>query len=67
MNREAEASDALLEFIQHVGIPSALYTEGSKTQTLGSWKALVKQHHIKTTETGPNSPWQNRAEAGIRD
>jgi hypothetical protein len=67
MKREAEASDALLEFIQHVGIPSALHTDGSKTQTLGSWKALVKQHHIKTTETEPNSPWQNRAEAAIRE
>jgi hypothetical protein len=42
MKREAEASDALLEFIQHVGIPSALHTDGSKTQTLGNWKALVK-------------------------
>ncbi len=67
MKREAEASDALLEFIQHVGIPSALHTDGSKTQTLGNWKALVKQHHIKTTETEPNSPWQNRAEAGIME
>jgi hypothetical protein len=38
MKREAEASDALLEFIQHVGIPSVLHTDGSKTQTLGSGK-----------------------------
>ncbi len=67
MKREAEASDALLEFILHVDIPSALHIDGSKTQTLGNWKALVKQHHIKTTETEPNSPWQNRAEAGIRE
>jgi hypothetical protein len=67
MKREAEASDALLELIQHVGISSALHTDGSKTQTLGNWEALRKQHHIKTTETKPNSPWQNRVEAGIRE
>jgi hypothetical protein len=67
VKREAKASDALLEFKQHVGIPSALHTDGSKTQTLVNWKALVKQHHIKTTETEPNSPWQSRTEAGIRE
>jgi hypothetical protein len=29
MKREAKASDALLEFIQHVGIPSHLHTDGA--------------------------------------
>jgi hypothetical protein len=67
IKREAEASVTLLKFMQHVGIPSALHTDGSKTQTLGNWRALVKLHHIKTTETEPNSPWQNRAEAGVRE
>ncbi len=67
MQRESEAPDALVEFIQHVGIPSAIHTDGSKVQTRGEWLKVVKKYHIKTTETEPHSPWQNRAEAGIRE
>jgi len=66
MKKEAEASDALLEFIQHLGISSLLHTDGAKIQTQGEWKRIVKQYHIKTSETEPNSPWKNRAESGIR-
>jgi hypothetical protein len=38
MTRKGNASDALMEFIQHVGIPSFLHTDGAKAQTLGEWK-----------------------------
>jgi hypothetical protein len=34
MEKEANASDALVELIQHVGIPSALLTNGAKALTL---------------------------------
>jgi len=67
MEKESEASNSLVEFIQHVGIPNQLHTDGSKTQTLGEWRKVVKQYHIKTSETEPHSPWQNRAESGIRE
>jgi hypothetical protein len=67
MQKESEASNALVEFIQHVGIPSALHTDGSKVQTKGDWLKTVKRYHIKSTETEPHSPWQNRAEAAIRE
>ena len=67
MTREGNACDALLGFIQQVGIPSALHTDGAKAQTLGEWKRITKQYQIKVSETEPYSPWQNRAEAGIRE
>jgi len=37
MECESQASEALVEFIQHVGIPHHLHTDGAKTQTLGEW------------------------------
>jgi len=43
MERESEASNALVEFIQHVGLPNHLHTDGSKTQTLGERRKVVKQ------------------------
>jgi hypothetical protein len=67
MQKESEANNALVEFIQHVGIPSALHTDGSRVQTKGDWLKTVKRYHIKSTETEPHSPWQNRAEAAIRE
>ncbi len=67
MQRESEAHHALVEFIQHVGIPSALHSDGSKVQTKGDWLKTIKNYHIKTTVTEPHSPWQNRAEATIRE
>jgi len=64
---ESQASDALLEFIQQVGLPNHLHTDGSKAQTMGEWKNIVKKYHIKTSETEPYSPWQNWAESGTRE
>jgi hypothetical protein len=67
MQRESEAHNVLIKFIQHVGIPSELHTDGSKVQTKGEWLKTVKKYHIKSTETEPHAPWQNRAEAAIRE
>jgi len=67
MEKESLANEALVEFIQHVGIPNHLHTDGAKTQTMGEWRKVVKKYHIKTSETEPHSPWQNRAESGIRE
>ena len=66
MDKEANASDALIELIQHVGFLSALLTNGAKALILGEWKQVTKKYHIKTSETEPYSPWQNRVEAAIR-
>ena len=64
---ESQASDALLEIIQQVGLPNHLHTDGSKAQMMGEWKSIIKKYHIKTSETEPYSPWQSWAEYGIRE
>jgi hypothetical protein len=64
---KANAGDALKEFIQDVGIPSVLHTDGSPEQTHGTWAKVVKEFHIKQSLTEPHSPFQNRAEGGIRE
>jgi hypothetical protein len=33
MNKESDASNALVDFIQHAGIPSTLHTNGAKALT----------------------------------
>ena len=67
MNKESEASNALVEFIQHVGIPSKIHTDGSKLQSKGNWAKLIKSYHIKHSFTEPHTPWQNRAEGAIKE
>jgi hypothetical protein len=67
MNKELEASNALVEFIQHVGIPSKIHTDGSKVQSKGNWAKTIKSYHIKHSFTEPHSPWQNRAEGAIKE
>eukprot|EP00957_Ditylum_brightwellii_P198720 15146423-Ditylum_brightwellii.AAC.1 len=42
--------------------------DGAKELNIGKWKdAWEKYGGIKQTNTEPNSPWQNRAEAGIKE
>ena len=65
MHTKSEAGDALAEFIQDVGIPSALHTNEAKELTLGHWKQVRLDHVIKQTQTEPYSPWQNHAEHGL--
>ncbi len=67
MNKESEASNALVEFIQHVGIPSKIHTDGSKVQSKGNWAKTIKSYHIKHSFTEPHLPWQNRAEGAIKE
>jgi hypothetical protein len=67
MRSKSEAPNSLDEFVQHVGIPSGIVTDDAKELTLGRWKKLRERYSIKCTETEPLSPWQNRAEGGIRE
>jgi hypothetical protein len=59
MQTKSQAGDALVEFIQDVGIPSDLHTDNAKELTEGKWAMNVKKFQIKQTETEPFSPWQN--------
>jgi hypothetical protein len=67
MKTKADAGHALLEFIQDIGIPSALHTDDAKEQTAGIWEQVRKARGIKQTLTEPYSPFQNRAEINIRE
>jgi hypothetical protein len=67
MQKWSNAPDALLELIQHISIPSAIVTDGAKALTLGEWKTIARKYHVKSRETEPYSPWQNRAKSGIRE
>jgi hypothetical protein len=67
MKRKGEAGDSLLEFIHDVGIPSEIHMDGSKEQTLGKWKEVIRKFDIKQTISEPYSPWQVGAERSIRE
>jgi len=67
MKSKEEASYALKELIQDIGIPSELHTDGAKELTMGTWKQVCRDWGIKTTTTEKNSPWQNRTDVEIRE
>jgi hypothetical protein len=68
MEAERFAGNALSEFFQDVGIPTHIHTDGAKALTEGNWKKVREdQGGVKQTLAEPFSPWQNRAEAGIRE
>lgn len=67
LKKKAEAYPALVRFIQDVGIPKSLLTDNAPEETRGEWGQVVRKYHIKPRMTEPSSPWQNRAEAEIRE
>ena len=70
MQRKAEAPDALVNFIQTVGIPEHLITDNAPEEGRGpstQWRNVVGTYHIHQTWTEPHSPWQNKAEGEIRE
>ncbi len=67
MKSKSEAGNALLEFIQDIGIPSALHTDDAKELTSGKWEQVRKDHGIKQTLAEPYSPFQNRTEVNIHE
>jgi hypothetical protein len=52
---------------QEFGLPEMMVTDRAAELIVGEWRKEIKGHHVtpRTTETA--SPWQNRAEAGIRE
>jgi hypothetical protein len=59
---EKDAHHGLMAYIHDVGIPAQVHTDNAKAETLGDWKKLAREYHIKQTVTEPYSPWQNKAE-----
>ena len=64
---KSQAPEALMNFIQDVGVPRDLVTDGAKEETLGRWKEIVKKFRIHSRASEAYSQWQNLAEGGIRE
>jgi hypothetical protein len=67
LKKKGDAHHALVQFIQDVGIPKSLLTDNATEEVRGEWGQVVRKYHIKPRMTEPASPWQNRAEAEIRE
>jgi hypothetical protein len=66
--RKNQAPEALSQFFEDVGVPSHIHTDGAKELCLGEWKRVREQQGgVKQTIVEPYSPWQNRAESGIKE
>ena len=55
----------LRTFIDLVGLPASLHSDGHSNFTEGAFKRLLRKFGILHTTTEPHSPWQNRAEYAI--
>ena len=51
----------LRQFIDMVGLPASLHTDGHNNFVEGEYKRLIRKFGIPHTMTEPHSPWQNRA------
>lgn len=67
MKSKSKTPDSLLTFIHDVGIPSSKHSDGTKELSQGRFKTICTEYGIPCTITEPYSPWQNRAEGGIRE
>jgi hypothetical protein len=67
LKRKGDAHHALLQFMQDVGIRKGLLTDCAPKEMRGEWGQVVKKYHIKAKVMEPASPWQNRAQAEIRE
>jgi hypothetical protein len=67
IDTKGDAHEALLDHIKEVAIPQTLLSDGSKEQQLGKFKDMCRKYHIRRQFTVPYSPWQNLAEASIRE
>jgi hypothetical protein len=67
MKKKGDAHHALSQFIHDVGIPKNCLVDGAKEEREGEWGQIMKHYHIQLRVMEPYSPWQNRAEAGVRE
>jgi hypothetical protein len=63
----SEHPEAIMSFIHDVGVPQTLVSDGGKELFEGRSRDVCKEYHIDMKITVPYSPWQNLAEAAIRE
>lgn len=68
MSMKSEVGDTLHDFVTDVGVPNTLVFDGAAEQVgPGTHFDEIRRHYrINDQRTEPYSPWQNRAESGIR-
>jgi hypothetical protein len=67
MSKKSDVCNTLMTFIQDIGVPASLHSDGAKELQSGKWKDICDEYGIKQTITEPYSPWRNRAKVNIRE
>ena len=58
---------ALMSLIHDAGVPKTLVTDGASEMIQGNGLRICREDHINMRVTVPYSPWQNLAEACVRE
>jgi hypothetical protein len=68
MVSKGEAGELLDRFVDDVGIPNEVVYDGAGEQTgrRSKFEQLIRHYKISNNAIEPFSPWQNKAESGIR-
>ena len=62
-----EYQNSLMALIHDVGVPKTLVTDGGSEMQQKDGKIIADEYRVKLKVTVPYSPWQNLAEAAIRE
>ena len=65
--RKGEHPNTLTTLFNDVGIPQVLISDNAKEELQGRAREICKKYHVHQKPTVPHSPWQNAAEASIRE
>lgn len=65
-NTQLEAAGSLKYLVETIGLPRAIHADNHVTFTHGDFRQTCKKYQIPQTWTEPYSPWQNKAEIGIK-
>jgi hypothetical protein len=67
MKLKSDSPDALKTAFEKFGLPEIMVTDNAPELVKGEWGKMLKVHYVDAKTTEPHSPWQNRAESGIRE
>jgi GH24 family phage-related lysozyme (muramidase) len=57
MQYKSQAPDALVSFMQDIGIPSELHSDDAKELNQGKMMGILKKFWIKGSQSEPYSSW----------
>ena len=67
LKSESAGKSTMNDFIQLVGIPPSIHSDDAKVFQHGDFHKTCRKYQVLQSFTEPYSPWQNRAESGIRE